>query len=344
MLGEVFQDVSELNRRLKMLSEFEAQHRYGRGLSRRSVEIEETEMKPFATRQKDGSYVFDSKPPLFEGVPFALQRHPRFVRIPSHRHRFLELMYIHEGSCRQVIGGQPIEMKAGQICLLGIDTLHEIEPAGEGDIILNLIYRRDFVDDFVLAGISKLRLLGPMVVALHFLRSQPGAFAVIDVSESFYARSILLQMAMLSLDENPHAIVIARSLFVSLVTLLEDLANSGRLSNARQASKALALVADTLNASRQRSSHLRLLEVAAELQVSSDHLGRLIRSQTGTTFTELLHRDRLRRAEALLKTTDWAVSDISRDVGYTNVTHFYKLFRRRVGVTPGKYRTTLNQE
>jgi len=47
---------------------------------------------------------------------------------------------------------------------------------------------------------------------------------------------------------------------------------------------------------------------------------------------------RLSAAERLLKTTSLPVSEIARQVGYENVTFFYRIFERRRGCRPGEYR------
>lgn len=75
--------------------------------------------------------------------------------------------------------------------------------------------------------------------------------------------------------------------------------------------------------------------VAKKLGISQRYLQRLLEA-TGKTFTEHVNELRLDRAFSLLVTmgANKRVSDIAFDVGYSDLTNFYKHFRLRFGNTP----------
>lgn len=75
--------------------------------------------------------------------------------------------------------------------------------------------------------------------------------------------------------------------------------------------------------------------VAEKLGISQRYLQRLLEA-TGKTFTEHVNELRLDRAFLLLVTTgtNKCVSDIAFDVGYSDLTNFYRHFRLRFGDTP----------
>ncbi len=75
--------------------------------------------------------------------------------------------------------------------------------------------------------------------------------------------------------------------------------------------------------------------VAKRLGISQRYLQRLLEA-TGKTFTQHVNELRLDRAFLLLVTRggDKRVSDIAFDVGYSDLTNFYRHFRSRFGDTP----------
>lgn len=75
--------------------------------------------------------------------------------------------------------------------------------------------------------------------------------------------------------------------------------------------------------------------LAEKLGISQRYLQRLLKP-TGKTFTEHVNELRLTRAFSLLVTMGATkrVSDIAFDVGYSDLTHFYRQFRSRFGDTP----------
>jgi AraC-like DNA-binding protein/ligand-binding sensor protein len=82
---------------------------------------------------------------------------------------------------------------------------------------------------------------------------------------------------------------------------------------------------------------LSLSEVASAVAVSPRHFARLFKQATGQTPVEFLIDLRLERAKELLKVPDNRVTDVCNEVGYSSLSYFVRLFKRRFGVTPGKY-------
>lgn len=81
-----------------------------------------------------------------------------------------------------------------------------------------------------------------------------------------------------------------------------------------------------------------LQSVAQILHSDVSWLSREIRRRTGRTFTELVQERRLSQAAWLLKNTRQRVSDIALSVGYENISYFHRIFAKRYGVSPKKYR------
>ena len=58
----------------------------------------------------------------------------------------------------------------------------------------------------------------------------------------------------------------------------------------------------------------------------------------GVNFTDYLIDLRIEAAKALLRDGDEKLETITRAIGYSEVKYFMRLFRARVGITPGEYR------
>lgn len=69
-----------------------------------------------------------------------------------------------------------------------------------------------------------------------------------------------------------------------------------------------------------------------------NYFNRIIKTKTGMTFSAFVRNIKLEKAEFLLKTTDLLVEEIARQVGYENLTYFYKIFRKKYGLTPHNLR------
>lgn len=71
---------------------------------------------------------------------------------------------------------------------------------------------------------------------------------------------------------------------------------------------------------------------------SSNHLCRLMKQTYGQTPTQFINRQRLKYAVYLLMQTDREILDICEACGFSNLSHFYHLFKAQFGVAPAKFR------
>nr|MDT0656787.1 helix-turn-helix domain-containing protein [Micromonospora sp. DSM 115978] len=85
---------------------------------------------------------------------------------------------------------------------------------------------------------------------------------------------------------------------------------------------------------------LTLSAIADRASMSTRSLSRHFVDQTGSTPMRWLGRQRIRRAQELLETTDRPVERIGELVGFASPTAFRERFRQIVGVSPRQYRLT----
>lgn len=81
-------------------------------------------------------------------------------------------------------------------------------------------------------------------------------------------------------------------------------------------------------------------ELAAQVGLSSSHLGTLFRRATGGGVLDFLKRVRMARARVLLLTTDWPVAVIARLVGYGDPFYFSRQFANAHGQSPRAFRAS----
>lgn len=82
---------------------------------------------------------------------------------------------------------------------------------------------------------------------------------------------------------------------------------------------------------------LTVTELARLTNLSPSAFSRLFRKVTGRSPYQFVKDKRLNLARKLLDEGRLGVTDVSRSVGYTSLSHFIKEFRSRFGATPGDY-------
>ncbi|MGL4797949.1 MAG: response regulator transcription factor [Cellulosilyticaceae bacterium] len=86
---------------------------------------------------------------------------------------------------------------------------------------------------------------------------------------------------------------------------------------------------------------LDLQTVADSLYVSTWHLCKVLKKQTGTNFVDLLNTVRIENAKKLLLETNMKIYEIAEQVGYTDTAYFSKMFKKIATVTPNEFRNKM---
>lgn len=72
--------------------------------------------------------------------------------------------------------------------------------------------------------------------------------------------------------------------------------------------------------------------------LSKPYLSKYIREKSGMTFGDILKKIRMKKARAMLKSSSATVESIAESVGYQNVEHFNRVFKKMYNMTPVQYR------
>ena len=80
--------------------------------------------------------------------------------------------------------------------------------------------------------------------------------------------------------------------------------------------------------------------VAEKTYVSQWHLSKLLNKHEGRNFSEILNQIRVEHAKELLNEMQLRIADISEMVGFTDVAHFSRVFKKLEGLSANEYRNT----
>ncbi|MEK4120798.1 helix-turn-helix transcriptional regulator [Lysinibacillus sp. FSL K6-0102] len=83
---------------------------------------------------------------------------------------------------------------------------------------------------------------------------------------------------------------------------------------------------------------IRLESLAERLNYSVSHISAVFKSETNYSLVEYVMQLRMKKTVALLKSTNVPLKEIAASVGYTDVHYFNRLFKRHLGISPGRYR------
>lgn len=89
-------------------------------------------------------------------------------------------------------------------------------------------------------------------------------------------------------------------------------------------------------------SKLKLADVAEQVYVSQWHLSKLLNRYTGQSFSDILNNTRIEQAKKLLEDPSLRIGDIADMVGFLDMAHFSRVFKKQTGISANEYRNKIN--
>jgi len=276
------------------------------------------------------AYPFSCHMEESRGKPFHIQHH---------YHKEIELLYFCFGSARVSIGNNTFPVEEGQMLFINSMEVHSIT----ADPGYNASY---FV---IMSDLSVLSLANNE----HFYNRYVLPFVVYDSSlkHLFMADELngtqipgLFQTLLTEYKNRKFGFELAIQIGISQIILyiLRNCYKKTEYSMLQITKKHAYIFDDLFNYVEKNYPDDISSEVVSNLcHVNYSYFARTFKKITGKTFKKYLNFVRISKAEVLLLSADYSITEVACIVGYTNTSYFIKQFRLYKDLTPGQFRKML---
>lgn len=263
------------------------------------------------------------------GIILQESRHSWDFHMVEHYHDIFQVFYVlgGEGVCR--LGGVEHQMGADVAVLIGSGTPHLLIDRPDDPLSLFVLA---FSADAVRYHPEHTQLLSAFAGRTTVIG--PGEPALTSVKEGL--RRILYEQ---STRRPGYPIAIRAELLSILLQLYRlTLPEDGRaiVGGVDPADRPVYEVKRYLD--QHYFEPLRVEAMARLAHLSPRQLGDRFRRLTGWTLIQYLTAVRVEQAKHILRTTDEEIIAVCFEVGYDNLSHFYRVFKKSTGLTPKRFR------
>lgn len=270
----------------------------------------------------------------YPGRDVRLLQHPRYSPNVEHTHGFFEIFYVLEGSCLHTIQGMTERLPQGRLFFLAPGVQHKLEVYDKSIVINLLIKRKTFSDIFF----NTLRVQGTLTSfflnGMYTQNHWEGLYYDIDDEE---IEELILSMLLEQLAEDSYSCGILTSLMTIFFAKLTRRYKTGEIVSSQKSSINTRSL-DMITYINDHYQDITLQSLAEHFHYTQEYCSRLVKAAAGVSFTDVLRRVRLNRAETFLLTTAHSIEAISHMIGYEEPGTFIRLFKKEYGMSPGKYR------
>lgn len=279
--------------------------------------------------------IVDCEKLIQKGKLIQVRPHTRFVRFPKHRHNYVEVIYMCQGTTTHIVDGNRVVLEQGDLLFLNQHAVQEIEPAKEEDIAINFIIVPEFFNmAFSMMG-DENNALKDFLIGTLCSKDGMTSYLYFHVADILPIQNLVENMVWTIFYDMGNK---RSSNQITMGLLLLQLLNHMDKMETGNSLFDTELIGTVLGYIEGHYRNGTLSELAKMMKYDVYWLSREIKKRTGKTYKELLQAKRMNQAAYLLSNSRLAVADIMESVGYDNSSYFYRKFKERYGVSPKEYR------
>ena len=263
----------------------------------------------------------------------------RYFPAYMHLHDFFEILCVFKGKGTLHISDTVIDLRPGDISFIAPGTPHSLSAFYDDSVIMSImikcenfernffsvVYNQDILGDFFLRALYRDSAY-PYVLARNVSSHETINFLGFAYDE-FNSDAPLKNRMLIS---------ILTAFFISLERKHGNDIMLPAFLKKSYAKKESVL--DILNYFHHNFLCISLEQLCTYSNYSERQLQRLLKETTGQSFSANVLRMKMNRARLLLKSTPLPVSKIAEDLGYSDLSNFYRAFKKYYGVNPGDFR------
>jgi len=252
----------------------------------------------------------------FEMIPLCEIEH----RKEAHRHDFYVLVYVQSGSGIQFIDYESIEVVPNRVHLISPQQVHLWQANCEGYSIV--IY-----PDYLPNEVNLLEKL--------FMNFDKTSYIDIPKKEQKHLNMLLSILAQKYQEKHASNTTLRSFLGSFLHYCLELKEKDTLLLNSLEKSRLLKI---NQLIEKHFKKDLSVEAYAKRLELSPQHLNRLLKQQTGKTLIQLIRERKIVEAKRELIFSSYSIDQIAESLGYFDNSNFSKFFKKHSTHSPSEFR------
>ena len=280
---------------------------------------------------------------FIKSIPFKIYSLPDFSGISEHTHDYTQIWYIMKGCCDHWIGNSSHRLTKGDIFVLPPFVVHEIKvPANEEVNIIGCEFSHKFINENLpLGGCEKSSLfdfayLEPFLVSTEHVRPR------LHLTGKSQAGVEMLMSEMLqeyTEESKYYELSIKADLLKLLSIVAREYEKSSNAENTELFDRYRENVASAIRyVNENYTGKLNIEDICRMAMMSYSYFSHIFKQITGRTFIEYVNNLRICKAMEILECSNTAISDICFEVGFNDITHFNRIFKKEMGLSPRQYR------
>lgn len=254
---------------------------------------------------------------------------------PNHIHRFIEIVYVIEGTGVHYVNDVAYKVKRGDILFINFEQVHAFDKGSMR--IMNICIKPEFIDrELVESRNAKEMLALSMFDSFADLESLSPVVTftgkeLVEIEDVI--KHIKTEWTARNLN---YRMVIKGYVLVLLNKVFRQMRSEQIMPVIQHMNR---ITPDIISYIEEHCyEKINLTDLARMCFYNPSYFSKMFKETFGKNLTDFIQEKRIEKSIELLKQQDISIEEIVQKVGFCDKKQFYKIFKKITGVTPGELR------
>lgn len=274
---------------------------------------------------------------IMDGVDVSLFLNARYCPPFWHHLKFIKITYVLNGECLfYTKNGKRKVLTKGNFIIVPPDVEQTVFSFHDDDIVVNIVIRISTFENAFSTLLTESDTLSQFFWKALYGRDESSVIWFRCDSDQRLERYVLDMFEALNQQHSSSNFLLVSHTMAFLAYALyyyQDKMVSLQEERLRKSQMPIIIryISDNYNS-------ITLTSLAEHFHKSESYMSRYIKRETGYSLSHLLWEFRMKQSAIMLRNSNLSIEEIMMHIGYTDISYFYRAFKKYYGMTPMAYR------
>ncbi|MFC6100512.1 helix-turn-helix domain-containing protein [Olivibacter domesticus] len=252
----------------------------------------------------------------------------------KHNHNFYELIFVEQGSGNHILNDALIPYSPGDVFLLRPEDAHSFEIAAPSQFIFMKFTEQLFIEK--LEGSKTAKWLN-IVKTLLQAPSMANGDLITDNSDREKLKNLLQILLSEFSNKCSYSRELLLELFGAVMMMIAKAQATTQFGEQCPINTELDKLSQILSYTRLHAldaEKMRVEHIAKHFAMSANYISIYVKKHSGLSIQQHIIQTKLKVADQLLKNGRYNVNEIASRLGFTDASHFNKIYKKYNGTSP----------
>ena len=263
--------------------------------------------------------------------------------VAAHSHSYIEILYCIDGTHEALLNWKPYIFKPGDMVLINSREIHQIKCLSTGESRYLVLRFEPELLYSIYSNVFEIKYILPFITRENAIQK---VFTAKEISNTFIGEVFYELLKDYTTQPYCYELALHTNIYRIFLWILRHWNESGikidSVIDDFNLIKRFQSVLDYMY--KHYAEEISVSDLAAMNHMSYSYFSRMFKKVIGQNFREYLNHIRIKKAEQFLVSTDFSITEIAMETGFSSSSYFVQQFKRLKKISPRQFRNKFKIE